>query len=57
MDAVTAFLQGEIDETIYMLQPEFYSDGSNRVCLFRKENKVDRILKKAKILVPVIFYN
>lgn len=32
MDAVTAFLQGDLDEEIYMEQPEGYHDGTNRVC-------------------------
>lgn len=36
MDAVTAFLQSELQETIYMKQPEGYADGSDRVCLLKK---------------------
>lgn len=32
MDAVTAFLQGKLTETIYMEQPEGFSDGTNKVC-------------------------
>lgn len=36
MDAITAFLQGELDETIYMHQPDFHNDGSSKVCLLRK---------------------
>jgi transposase InsO family protein len=36
MDAVTAFLQGDLNEEIYMDQPEEYSDGSNRVCRLQK---------------------
>lgn len=32
MDAVTAFLQGDLDEEIYLEQPDGFSDGSNRVC-------------------------
>lgn len=35
MDAVSAFLQGEIDKEIYMLQPEQYRQGS-QVCLLNK---------------------
>ncbi|CAK1594133.1 unnamed protein product [Parnassius mnemosyne] len=31
IDAVTAFLQGDIDTEIYMLQPEMYTKG-NKVC-------------------------
>lgn len=36
MDVVTAFLHGDVKETIYMKQPEAYSDGSNKVCLLIK---------------------
>lgn len=36
MDAVTAFLQGEVEETIFMRQPECYDDGSGRVCVLKK---------------------
>lgn len=36
MDATTAFLQGDIEEKIYMKQPEMFDDGSGRVCLLRK---------------------
>lgn len=32
MDAITAFLQGDLDEEIFMEQPEHYGDGTNRVC-------------------------
>lgn len=32
MDAVTAFLQGDIDEVIYMRQPEQFDDFTGRVC-------------------------
>lgn len=32
MDAVTAFLQGDLEEDIYMRQPEGFDDGSGRVC-------------------------
>lgn len=35
MDAVSAFLQGDIDTEIYKLQPEMYSEG-NKVCLLHK---------------------
>lgn len=32
MDAVTAFLQSDLEEGIYVDQPENFSDGTNRVC-------------------------
>lgn len=36
MDAITAFLQGDLDEEIYMLQPESFEDGSSKVCRLNK---------------------
>lgn len=36
MDVVTAFLHGDISETIYMRQPEAYDDGSGNVCRLKK---------------------
>lgn len=36
MDAITAFLQGELNEEIYTEQPEAFKDGSNRVCRLNK---------------------
>lgn len=36
MDAITAFLQGELDEIIFMEQPEEYEDGTRRVCRLNK---------------------
>lgn len=36
MDAITAFLQSELEETIYMNQPESYADSTKRVCLLKK---------------------
>lgn len=44
MDAVTAFLQGDIEETIYLEQPEGFHDGTNRVC---KLNRAMYGLKQA----------
>lgn len=32
MDAVTAFLQGDLDDEIYIFQPEEFNDGTGRVC-------------------------
>ncbi|KAK9704477.1 Reverse transcriptase (RNA-dependent DNA polymerase) [Popillia japonica] len=40
MDAVTAFLQGELSEEIYMEQPDGFEDGSNRVCKLRKSEEI-----------------
>lgn len=36
MDAVTAYLQGDLEEEIYMDQPEGYNDGSGRFCRLNK---------------------
>lgn len=36
MDAITAYLQGNLDEEIYTLQPDGYDDGSGRVCKLHK---------------------
>lgn len=36
MDAVTAYLQGTLDEEIYTFQPEGFDDGSGRVCKLYK---------------------
>ena len=36
MDVVTAFLHGDVQEAIYMQQPEAYDDGSGRVCRLKK---------------------
>lgn len=35
-DVKTAFLYGDIDETIHMQQPERYDDGTGRVCRLRR---------------------
>lgn len=36
MDAVTAFLQGDLPDLIYMLQPEGFSDKTGKVCRLKK---------------------
>jgi hypothetical protein len=36
MDFIAAFLAGELEEEIYMEQPEGFSDGTDRVCLLNK---------------------
>lgn len=58
MDAVTAFLQSDLNETIYMKQPDGYSDGTDKVCLLQKSiyglkqagrmwnKKLDDVLRK-----------
>ena len=35
-DIKTAFLHGELEEQIYMDQPEYFHDGTDRVCLLQK---------------------
>ena len=35
-DVKTAFLHGELDEEIYMSQPEGYDDGSGRLCMLKR---------------------
>lgn len=45
MDAITAFLQGDVDELIYLEQPEGFNDGTNRVC---KLNRAMYGLKQAR---------
>lgn len=32
LDAITAFIQGEVDEQLYMEQPPGFNDGTGRVC-------------------------
>lgn len=32
LDTITAFVQGEVKEEIYMNRPEGFDDGTNRVC-------------------------
>lgn len=65
MDAVTAFLQGDVSHDIYMEQPKGYADTSNRVCKLKKaiyglkqagrmwNVKLDRILKEIG-LIPLV---
>lgn len=36
MDVITAYLQGDLDEEIYMEQPEGYNDGSTKACKLQK---------------------
>lgn len=36
MDAITAFLQGDLDEDIFMQQPENFEDGTERVCKLKR---------------------
>jgi hypothetical protein len=32
MDAKSAYLNGYLDEKVYMAQPDGYSDGTRRIC-------------------------
>lgn len=36
MDAVSAFLQGDVEEEIYMTQPPMYESDDGKVCLLKK---------------------
>ena len=36
MDAVSAYLNGTLKETVYMEQPELFDDGSKKVCKLQK---------------------
>lgn len=73
MDAITAYLHGELDEDIFMQQPEGYQDGSSRVCKLNRgiyglkqagrlwNLKLDKALTKFGLtkskLDPCIYYN
>lgn len=72
LDAITAFLQGELNEEIYLEQPEGFHDGTNRACLLKKaiyglkqagrqwNKKLDATLKKSGLrsckMDPCIYY-
>lgn len=73
MDAVSAFLQGDLGEEIYLEQPENFNDGSGRVCKLKKaiyglkqsgrewNKKLDEKLKsfgmKRSRVDPCIYFN
>ncbi|GFT42874.1 retrovirus-related Pol polyprotein from transposon TNT 1-94 [Trichonephila clavipes] len=40
-DVSTAFLYGDLEETIFMKQPEGFKDGSGRVCKLKRSLYVD----------------
>lgn len=70
---VTAFLQGKLDEEIYIMQPELFDDGTKRVCKLNRAMyglkqarrqwnlKLDATLKsfglKSCSMDPCIYYN
>jgi transposase InsO family protein len=72
MDAVTAFLQGDVDKEIFIRQPQGFDDGSGRVCKLKRaiyglkqsgrmwNIKLDSILKKlgftSCLMDPCIYY-
>lgn len=71
MDAITAFLQGDLENEIYMVQPESYEEGT-KVCLLQKSIyglkqasrqwnvKLDSVLQKIGLtrsrIDPCIYY-
>lgn len=73
MDVVTAFLQGDINEEVYLEQPEGFSDNSNKVCKLNRaiyglkqagrqwNVKLDETLKsyglKNCVMDPCIYYD
>jgi hypothetical protein len=73
MDAVTAFLQGDVNEEIYIEQPEGFDDQTGRVCQLKKaiyglkqsgrmwNLKLDQTLKnnglKASKLDPCVYFS
>jgi transposase InsO family protein len=73
MDAVTAFLQGDLQESLYMCQPDGYDDNSGRVCKLNKaiyglkqagrtwNQKLDKILLKFGLTKskcdPCVYFN
>jgi Reverse transcriptase (RNA-dependent DNA polymerase) len=72
MDAVSAFLQGELTETIFMEQPEGFEDGTKRVCKLNRaiyglkqagrqwNEKLDKSLRKFGLVKsksdPCVYY-
>lgn len=72
MDAVTAFLQGDLEEEIFMMQPEHFDDGTSKVCKLNRSIyglkqagrqwnfKLDAALKKFGLIKsqtdPCIYY-
>lgn len=73
LDAVTAYLQGDIDEDIYLEQPEGFNDGTGKVCKLKRaiyglkqagrqwNRKLDQVLKNIGLIQskmdPCIYYN
>ena len=73
MDVITAFLQGDLDEEIYLKLPEGYENNKNQVCKLKKSiyglkqssrqwnRKLDETLKRFKLknckMDPCIYYD
>lgn len=66
MDAITAFLQGDLSECVYMEQAEYFADGTDCVCKLKEAGrmwniKLDGAVKnyglRKSITDPYIYYD